>query len=57
MDLEKKAYKKQNSRLRIVERVLRLLNRKIGTSNDVFKKKIKIWIVTTWIYLLKIFWI
>ena len=37
----KEGMEKENSRLRDVERVLKLLTKKFGTLNDVFKKKIK----------------
>lgn len=43
----KEGIQKENPRLRDVERVLKLLTKKFGTLNDIFKKKLKIWVVTT----------
>lgn len=37
----KEGIKKENSRLRDVKRVLKLLTKKFGILNDVFKKKIR----------------
>lgn len=37
----KEGIEKENSRLRDIERVLKLLTKKFGTLNHVFKKKIK----------------
>ena len=37
----KEGIEKENSRLRDVERVLKLITKKFGTLNHVFKKKIK----------------
>lgn len=37
----KEGIKKENSRLRDVKMVLKLLTKKFGTLNDVFKKKIR----------------
>ena len=43
----KEGIEKENYRLRYVERILKLLTKKFGTLNDVLRKKLKIWVVTT----------